>query len=145
MNKKEKMQACLRFFYALAGMLTGDYEVVKSCNQDHSAYLVPLGTSEDITYYSKPDKSFRVSDHWNWYANVKKCENENYIQCWSVDLPFPRKREQDGKATEPRFAAQVAMIGNDGKYHVVFGEKFDRKTKQWLWVDSTPEAVIAMV
>lgn len=140
MNKNEKFSLCKNFFEALS-MELPNYTVVGSINNDSSLYLVPYGTEEEITYHSKPAKSFRVSDHWNWYASINKCENERYVQCLSVDLPYARKRDIPGKPSKPRWASQVAVIGEDGKYHCVFGEKFDRKTKTWQWVENDPAEV----
>jgi hypothetical protein len=34
------------------------------------------------------------------------------------------------------------MIGHDGKYHHMFGEKFDRKTKSWSWVETDLSDVV---
>ncbi len=134
----EKLEKCKEFFNSLAMLLYDTYDVMGSCNVDQTSYLVPSGTQGQVTYSSKPARSFRISDHWNWYANIKKCANERYIQCWSVDVPYPRRREEPGKASEPRRAIQVAMIGPDGKYHCVYGEFFDRKTKTWGWLEANP-------
>ncbi len=141
-NNISKWMACCEFFDKLSAVLIKGYEVVGSCNQDNSQYLVPKGTADQITYSGKPAASFRISNHWNWYANINKCPNENYIQCLSVDAPWAKKRMAEGKPSEPIFCSQVAVIGNDGKYHVVYGERFDRKTKKWQWVESTPEEVV---
>lgn len=141
MDREEKMVACKKFFDELAKQLVS-YDVVKSCNQDLSAYLIPTGTIEALTYYDKPDKSFRISDHWNWYANVNKCEKSNYIQCFNPDLPWAKRRTDPGKASKPIYACQVAFFYNN-MYRVVYGEKFDRKTRKWSWVDNTVENVIA--
>ena len=138
------MKKCEMFFYALAEELEG-YELVKSCNQDCSAYLVPIGTAHEITYSSKPARSFRISDHWNWYANLKKCANERYIQCWSVDLPYPKKRDDSGRATRPVQAIQVAITDEKGKYHVIFGQKFDKRHRKWMWIDADPKEIATMV
>ena len=92
MDKKGMMALCMAFFEELSNELP-NYTVVGSCNKDSSLYLVPNGTEDEITYYSKPAKSFRISDHWNWYANTKKCDNERYIQCLCVDLPYAKRRE----------------------------------------------------
>lgn len=119
------------------------YEEVGSCNADSTLYLVPDGTANQISYTSKPEKSFRVSDHWNWFANLKKCPYEKYIQCLSVDLPFAKKRPANGMASKPINAVQVSVIGKDGKYHAVYGEVFNRKTKTWGWIESNPLDVIA--
>ena len=122
--------------------LKDKYEVVASCNNDMSAYLVPIGTEDQITYYGKPDKSFRISDHWNWYANIKKCKHEWYVQCQSENMPKAMKREDD-YATKPRYGYQVAVFSErDHKYRAVFGEVFDKKTGTWDWLETKPEEVI---
>ena len=140
-TRNEKMNACLDFFYDLADLLEGRYELVESCNADISSYLVPAGTAGDISYYGKPRASFRVSDHWNWYSNLSKCSNPRHVQCYSVDVPTARRRIEEGKASKPRVAIQVSTIGDDGKYHVVFGEKYDWYSREWRWVEATPESV----
>ena len=137
----EMKVSCTEFFNQLSDILNEKYEIVESCNADFSKYLVPKGTADQITYHSKPDKSFRISDHWNWYANTNKCTNPNYIQCLSVDLPWANKRPEEGKASRPIKGVQVSVIGEDGKYHVIFGEKYGRKTRMWSWVSTSPEDV----
>lgn len=140
-TRSQMMNDCMKFFERLAEILKLEYEVIGSCNQDVSMYLIPKGTEALITYYSKPDMSFRISDHWNWRANLKKCDNPRYIQCLNVDLPWAKSRPEEGKASKPIFGCQVAMIGDDGKYHHVYGERFDRKTKKWTWVENNPETI----
>jgi len=142
---EKEFEKCKEFFNALAMLLWDTHDVMGSCNIDQTLYLVPSGTQDQVTYQRKPARSFRVSDHWNWYANVKKCPNERYIQCWSVDLPYPRRREEPGKASKPRMASQVSVIGKDGKYHVVYGEFFDHKTKTWGWLEANPVDVARAV
>jgi len=132
---------CVEYFDELCRYLSERYEVVGSCNQDISRYLVPRGTVSEITYHSKPVYSFRISDHWNWYANVNKCKNEHYIQCYSVDLPWAKKRPETGKASKPVRGFQVAYFGEDNKYHAVFGEYFNRKTNRWYWMVSSPRII----
>jgi hypothetical protein len=134
----EEEKAALEFFKELAKLLNGKYEIVGSCNKDISQYLVPVGTAEEISYYGKPVKSFRISDHWNWFTSLKKCSDPNYIQCESVHMPHPRKRRAEGEATRPWKGVQVAIQGTDGKYHHVFGNKWDRKKKEFKWVENTP-------
>ena len=140
----EMKKACLDFILKLEELLP-DYEIIGSCNRDISLYLIPKGTEGYISYESKPGKSFRMSDHWNWYANVNKCSNENYIQCLSVDVPYPKKRIAPGRPSESIVAYQVAFCGENGVYHAVYGEKWDRKTKTWSWIEKTPEEVIKEV
>ena len=133
-ERKSKMKACLDFFGYLSELLKDQYIVVKSCNNDSSAYLVPIGTEKQITYKSKPERSFRVSDHWNWKANLKKNEDEHYIQCFTRDLPWCKKRNGEGLASDPVYGVSVCYFLN-GEYHVLFGEIFDRKTKTWDWIE----------
>lgn len=136
-SKLEKLIKCGNFISSLAYMLGPKYEFLPSCNQDISRYLVPAGTKDQITYYGKPDKSFRFSDHWNWYSSSKKCTDETMVRCRSLDMPWTRKREEPGKATKPRYGIQVCMFdAKSGCYHHIYGEKFDRKTKTWTWVDN---------
>ena len=142
MTKVEKYSACQQFFNQLTSLLEESYRRMDSCNNDISAYLVPNGTEEQVSYYGKPAKSFRISDHWNWYSSLKKCSKPNYIQCLSVDVPRAKKRLDVGKASKPIFAIQVSYIADDGKYHCIYGEKFDSKTKKWSWVESKPEDII---
>ena len=143
MKKNTKKEiACQEFFDKLAALLHESYEVIDSCNADSSRYLIPNGKANLITYTSKPAASFRVSDHWNWYSNVKKCPNENYIQCFSLDAPWPKKRSAKGKSSTPIFCSQVSFVGGDGKYHVVYGEKYDHRTRTWSWIETSPEEVI---
>lgn len=140
MELQKKMEQAQDLFNLLADILSDTHVLVESCNQDASAYLVPLGTEDQITYYSKPKNSYRISDHWNWYSNTRKCHDVSYIQCYSEDIPFPRKRERPGKASLPRNGIQVAYFGDDGKYHCIFGDKYDRKTNAWTWVGLNPVA-----
>ena len=142
LTKEEKTSKCLKFFSMLSYSLSNTYTAVRSCNKDISMYLVKNGTEDQISYYGKPLLSFRVSDHWNWFSSINKCDNEKYIQCYSTDIPWTRRREEPGKATRPIKAICVCIYGIDNKYHVVYGEKFDRKNKTWSWIESTTEEVI---
>ena len=144
-SRSEKIERCSKFFNDLSGILNETYELVLSCNHDLSRYLVPNGTSDEITYSSKPDLSFRISDHWNWYANLKKYPNPKYVQCFSVNIPRPAKRKDVGKASEPREGIQVSLIGKDGKYHAVYGESYDRKLKHWFWLETDPADIAEMI
>ena len=72
-NKEVKIQKCEEYFMILSELLSETHEVVGSCNKDISKYLIPKGTASELTYYSKPKNSVRISDHWNWYANLNKC------------------------------------------------------------------------
>lgn len=140
----EKLHLCLEFYKKLEKELAGTHESVGSCNRDQSAYLCPIGTGSQVTYRSKPENSFRVSDHWNWYANLKKNPDKRYIQCYSRNLPWARKRERPDKASRPITASCVCLFRN-GTYEVVYGETYDRTTKQWGWMDSDPAEVAGMI
>lgn len=146
MTIKEKTNKCYEFFKALGKELGDEYEVLASVAKDKrqtSLYLCPKGTKDQVTYYGKPMNSFRVATHWNWRAPLKKCDKENYIQCLNVDLPFAKKRNGEGEASDPIMAEQVAVIGEDGKYHAIFGEVFDRKAREWKWLEADPKEVAA--
>ena len=91
MNHEEKMRRCSDFFNVLAQALSSNYTVMGSCNKDVSAYLVPTGHEDEVSYYGKPENSFRVSDHWNWYSSLKKCSDQDEVQCHSIDIPRPRR------------------------------------------------------
>ena len=142
MTINEKNDKCKVFFDALVNMLGDRYERISSCNQDASEYLCPVGTSEEISYYGKPEESFRISNHWNWYANTNKCSDPRRIQCFCVDLPWAHHRMKAGKAGKPIMANCVCVYRN-GKYHVIYGECFDKKTKTWSWIDNSPEMALS--
>ena len=141
MTMNEKMNKCKVFFDTLVNMIGDRYEILASCNQDVSAYLCPVGTSSEVTYHSKPEGSFRISDHWNWYANIKKCPDPKYIQCYCVDLPWAHKRPEEGIAGKPIKASCVCVF-KDGRYHVIYGECYNRKTRTWSWIDISPERIL---
>lgn len=140
--KSYRRQQCYSMFLNMAEALIKHYDLVASSNNDGSAYLIPKGSNEHLSYYEKPVNSFRISDHWNWYSNIKKCDDPKLIQCYSADMPYPRKREQEGKATSPRFGMQIAFYGPDKKYHHVFGEKFDQATGSWAWEEPSADDIL---
>lgn len=136
LSRNEKLIRCGNFIASLAYLLGPRYDFLPSCNQDISRYLIPAGSKHELSYYGKPDKSFRFSDHWNWYASTKKCTDETLVQCRSLDMPWVRRREEPGKATKPRYGVQVCMYDASTRcYRHIYGDKFDRKTKTWTWVD----------
>ena len=143
MTRTEKIEACTEFYNKLCDALSDTHENVASCNKDISAYLIPVGTMPYLSYRSKPPKSFRISDHWNWYANLNKCDDEHYVQCYSVDAPRPKQRVEPGKPSKPIYAIQICYFGDDSRYHGIFGEKYDRKKKVWTWKDNTIENAIS--
>lgn len=142
MNFKEKLNKCNEFFDKLSKLLESDYEVLASCNKDCSRYLIPIGTSDRLSYYGKPDWSFRVSTHWNWYANINKCSNADYVQCLSKGCPKPRQRI-DEKATEPRIVIQVCIFDPTCQMYIpVYGEAYSRNSKKWRWIESDPKECV---
>lgn len=146
MNKAEKMAKCTEFFNSLVSLLSETYTEMGSCNKDFSRYLVPKGTEHLVTYYGKPSQSFRISDHWNWYSSINKCCQPKMIQCFSHDMPWPRMRNKfSEEATKPRFGIQVSFYGKDGLYHCVYGERYDRKTKEWSWIETNPEDCLSLI
>jgi len=144
MTKMEKYNKCNDYFTELSKILQG-YDILYSCNRDLSKYLIPVGTESDLTYESKPQYSFRISDHWNWYANVQKCAKPWYIQCLSKDMPWAKKRLKQGYASKPIAGISVMFYGPDNLYHCIFGELFDRKTKSWSWIETPIEEVLKMI
>lgn len=135
-TKEDKLRLCREFMRDVALLKFDTYDLIGSCNKDTSLYLIPHGTIDQLTYYSKPNLSLRFSDHWNWYSSTKKCDDERLVQCRSLDIPWARRREEPGKATKPRYGIQVAIYdAKDECYHHVYGDKFDRKTKTWHWCE----------
>ena len=141
MDRKEMFAKCAEFFDGLCKMLS-NYEVVGSCNADSSVYLIPKGTVDELSYYGKPVLSFRISDHWNWYSNIRKCSDPKMIQCFSVDMPWARKRNYADGPSKPVYGCQVAIYGSDHRYHHVYGERFDRKSGKWYWETTTVDDVV---
>ena len=133
MTHEQKVRNCKAMWKKLTKKLFNTHNVVGSCNADSTLYLVPVGTSNQISYYGKPKNSFRYSDHWSWYANLRKCEDPDYIQCFCVDMPKPEKRTSR-LATIPIEAVCIAKT-DDGNYHVVYGDYFDGTT--WKWKEAT--------
>ena len=141
----EKLNKAQTFFDELAELLKDEYEILESCNKDCSRYLIPKGTRSQVSYDGKPILSFRVSDHWNWFS--RKSIDPNWVQCRSVDMPKVRQERNklpDGTlgGSNPRFGIQVCIYGTDGVYHHIYGDKFNRKTREWEWVETTPEDVL---
>jgi len=142
-DRNYKKHKCKVFFDELKKALSDTHESVGSCNADISEYLVPKGAAHQISYYGKPTNSFRLSDHWNWYSNTKKCKDKDYIQCFSVDIPMPRRRIREGKASHPRYGCQVAFFDSDKKYHCVYGDRYDHMTRTWTWMETDPYKLAA--
>ena len=149
LDKKQRWQMakCMQFFDDLSDILTkdGSYEVKLSANpkiRSCSKCLIPTGTKDQLTYHGKPPHSFRVAYEWNWYANLNKDCRVDYIQCETDDLPRAKKRIGEGLASKQINAVSVGYFGDDQKYHVIYGEKFDRKTKTWSWVEADPKEVL---
>lgn len=147
MTFEERRNKVKEFYNRLVDISKDHYFEVESCNNDASRYLLRNGTTrEDISYYSKPLWSYRMSDHWNWYTSERKCSDLKYIQCHSIDMPWARKRVYVDKATRPMRGWQVCIFSaDDGLYHCVYGEIFDRKEKKWYWVENDPKMIYEFV
>ena len=141
MRFKEKQNKCIKYFNELCGLLSETHEVM--INKSTDMYLVPKGTKNQITYYGKPLYSFRYSNKWNWFTD--RCKNQNHAQCYSKDLPRPHHDDEfAGKGPGGAILAHcVGYYGDDKSYHVVYGEKYDRETRTWSWVESSPLDVIS--
>ena len=144
--RHEEKELCKQFFIDLATALKDSHDATASRvrNDECSMYLCPKGTSDQVSYHSKPELSFRFSDHWNWYTSFKKNPDPKYIQCYTRHLPDPKKRPGDGLPSNPIIANCVCLFIN-GQYLVVYGAKYDRKAKTWTWVDNSVENVVAKV
>ena len=145
MYQNAKMVKCREFFNELSRLLTETHEVVGSCNKDASVYLIPKGSLPELSYYGKPENSFRISDHWNWYSSLRKCSKEDYVQCQTVDAPEALVRDEPGKATIPVQAIQVAFYGSDGLYHAVYGDCYNRESGEWTWLENPVKTALEML
>lgn len=141
---RETMYAnCWDFYEELTKALEDGYERHDGQSSiPPSSCLVPIGTADEVTYHSKPEWSFRIAIRWNWYASEFNNPDREYIQCYTTDLPKPRLRtpSQHG-ATSPVIANCVALF-HDGKYHIVYGEYFDRAKGEWKWKDTSVESTL---
>lgn len=142
-NIKERMKKCSEVFTMIADLLSDKYETLESCNKDFSKYLCPKGTIGEVTYESKPEKSFRISDHWNWYSNMKKCPDPDYIQCYASNLPEPRPREGES-ATKPRSAISIGFYVN-GQYKIIYGELYNKETDEWTWFENDILKIVGLI
>ena len=141
----DEMKAkCEEFYGKLRDILQETHEDVNNPNPTRcwSRTLIPNGTKNQLNYYGKPANSFRMSDHWNWFANLKRCGNPRHVQCRCSDLPKPKPRAAEDKPSKPVIGYCVAYYYKKWDvYKVVYGEKYDRKTRKWTWVESDPEEV----
>ena len=151
---REQAELCIKFYNQLAELLENDYQTTGDMFLEETNtgkfhlrdnYIYPFGTRKQITYYNKPYWSFRISDHWNWYDTIHKCKQRNYIQCFNVDLPRRLKRTvADDICSHPFNAIQVAIYGNhdDEAYHCVYGTYKDKESREWRWMEKTPQEII---
>lgn len=155
-EKKEKqhdiwakqLDSCIEFFNQVAALLTDIYEVLPGKSRQWRSFcLVPKGTINQVTYYGKPMNSLRVAMNWNWRAGLDRCTNPKHIQCVTPDLPYvkPRPKDHPEWSSPPVFGNMVALFDTDNKYHCIFGEKFNRDTKTWTWINNDPEKIAAML
>lgn len=139
----DDLERCEDFFNKLADLMKDEYVLLDYRDTSESAYLIPIGTEDQMSWYGKPEWSFRISGHWSWYANTKKCADKDIVQCESVDLPVPRDRRAETGASMPIYAAQVCVYYN-GKYHCIYGNCYSRKRihgKHWTFREADPKAI----
>lgn len=141
----QQLENCIQFFNRVAVLVDDIYEVVPGKSKQWKSYcLVPKGTAGQVNYYGKPVNSLRVAMNWNWRANLNKCSVPRHIQCVTRDLPYvkPRPKNDPTLSSSPIFGNMVALFDEDRKYHCLYGEKYLRETKEWIWVDDkSPEDV----
>lgn len=139
----EKQEKCNQYFNSLYEMLkdSHDRRTNKTRDRRPDKYIFPKGTGDEITNVGKPANSFRYSNKWNFWKNGKG-EMLDSVQCYSEDFP---KAHTDSHGCGPQgsvLAYSVCFYGEDGRYHVVYGERYNRRTKKWDWVESDPEDAI---
>lgn len=145
----EKLEKCKVFMNELFDELNQsfkDYHPIMETSPfcPNSGYICREEEKNMNSWNSKPKDSFRCSDHWNWYANLNKCEDEHYIQCYTKDAIWTRPRYEKCKehGTKPRMSAMVGYFGSDNMFHCIYGEKFNRNTKTWTWCESDPKEIV---
>lgn len=142
--RDEMYALCWNFYEELAKELGEEYERSDGTHcKPQSSCLVRRGDISHLNYFEKPEWSFRVAPLWNWYANLEKNPDPKYVQCKTDDLPWARQRPKDDPTapSKPVTACCVALF-YEGKYHVIYGEIFDQKTKTWSWKDNSPESAL---
>ena len=145
-SKKKQMKELKFLYYKLCQYLTEnkEYIMMSSCNKDNTRYCVPKGTVQQVTYYGKPEKSIRISDHWSWYANLKRCREKDNIQCYNVDMSGPTERLDEGKASLPIEAAAIAVYNNNA-YHTIAGAYIDCNTGEWKLKNSSFDELVSIM
>ena len=147
---KDKYILCDKFFYELSQRLYPFYETIGVMDTNYhkykSRYLIPFGSDYQMSRFSMPMLSFRMSDHWNWMPNEKiyfdsEIEN-NVTQRYCIDMPPAKLRKCSDKATKPQFGILVAIMDSKGIYRCVYGDKYWPKTHSWSWLEANPEDVI---
>lgn len=136
------MHSCEIYFNNLTKILKDSHSILPSKNKDISRYLVLNGTEDQVTYYGKPFLSFRLSNHWNWYASYRNCIDPHHIQCFSKDLHLPFKRPMHNHASKPIFACSVGYYGLDKLYHIICGEIFNPITRRMEFIQKDIHEVI---
>ena len=143
MEFREKRAKCNEYFNGLCELLNETYEHHANRTKDHrpDKYLYPKGTVREITYSSKPKNSFRFSSKWNFYKDGQGRMLPE-VQCYSEDFPNAHTDSLGHGPQGSVLAYSVCFYGEDGHYHVVYGERYNRKTRKWDWVESDPEDAI---
>lgn len=143
--RPEMEELCKSFYFELEKELADTYTRHDTINGKHfSSCLIPNGTEEELSYYGKPEFSFRCADRWNWHSTKEKCDNPKYVQCFTRDLINPKRVLPGQNGTKPIRAKAVAIY-YDGEYHIVYGQKFDQKLRRWYWMDNDVEGVLGIL
>ena len=145
---KQQFEKCVEFFNQVAKELEDTHVVIVGKSKKWpNMFLVEKGQERQVNYYGKPVNSLRVATNWNWRAGLDRCSNRNYIQCVTPDLPFARRRPEEHPewSSLPILGNMVGYFDTDNKYHCVYGEKYNREDKSWMWVENMPKRVALMI
>ncbi len=133
-TKEETEKICADFWEKLSNYLR-EKGYLETKSKAKSRYLVPSGTENEITWMGKPEFSFRYSNHWNFYTDLKNNPNPNAIQCLNPDIAPAYSRKSPEKGSRPVKGIAVAFYFN-GHYRTICGQKYDLITDTWSILDN---------
>ena len=81
----------------------------------YTGYIIPNGMK--LSYGPHPEGTIRISNHWSWYANIKKCSNREFIQCYLYNTQ-PNQRENNNCSSKPIKKVEIAVCHN-GIYYPI--------------------------
>ena len=137
-------EACSQFWTELSNRLKERGYILQLSDTGTTAeYLLKEGDEKYLTWRNKPRESFRIANFWSWYANTETClAPAAYIQCLNADFGRIKPRHDPVKGTSPRMGWAVAYTKDGYYYHTVFGKKYDRSKKQWVFITPTVDEVL---